>query len=77
MDSRRIGELAKLIYKKYGVKSILIGGKGDIPRCEEINKISENSCIILAGVLSLKESGALLSKAKFIVTNDSWTFSYS
>lgn len=68
------GELAKLIYKKYGVKSILIGGKGDIPRCEEINKISENSCIILAGFLSLKESGALLSKAKFIVTNDSGPF---
>lgn len=68
------GKLAKLIYAKYGVKSILIGGKGDIPRCEEINKISGDSCIILAGKLSLKESGSLLSQAKFLVTNDSGPF---
>lgn len=68
------GKLAKLIFEKYGLKSILIGGKGDIPRCEEINRISENSCIILAGKLSLKESGALLSRAKFLVTNDSGPF---
>lgn len=68
------GKLAKLIYEKYGVKSILIGGKGDIPRCQEIDRISGNNCIILAGKLSLKESGALLSKSKFLVTNDSGPF---
>lgn len=68
------GKLAKLIFKRRGVKTLLIGSKGDIPRCEEINKISENSCIILAGNLSLKESGALLSQAKFLVTNDSGPF---
>lgn len=68
------GNLARLIFEKYGVKSVLIGGKGDIPRCEEINRISGDSCIILAGNLSLKESGALLSRAKFLVTNDSGPF---
>lgn len=68
------GNLAKMIYNRYGVKTVLLGGKGDIARCEEINQISENSCIILAGKLSLKESGALLSKAKFLVTNDSGPF---
>lgn len=68
------GKLAKLIFEKYGVKSLLIGGKGDIPRCEKINEISGNNCIILAGNLTLKESGFLLSKSKFLVTNDSGPF---
>ncbi len=68
------GRLAKLIKERYGVKTILIGGKADLERCEEINRISGDSCIILAGKLSLKESGALLSKAKFLVTNDSGPF---
>lgn len=68
------GNLARLIREKYGVKTLLIGGKSDIARCEEINRVSGDSCIILAGNLSLKESGALLSKAKFLVTNDSGPF---
>lgn len=68
------GNLARLLFQKYGVKTILIGGKNDIPRCEEIDRISGNNCIILAGKLSLKESGALLSRAKFLVTNDSGPF---
>lgn len=72
--AEEFGRLAKLIKEKYGVKTILIGGKSDIPRCEEIDRISENNCIILAGKLSLKESGALLSQAKFLVTNDSGPF---
>ena len=72
--SEGFARLAKLIYEKYGVKSLLIGSVGDISRCEEINWLSEDSCIILAGKLSLKESGTLLSKAKFLVTNDSGPF---
>lgn len=68
------GELAKILYQEKGLKTILIGGNGDIPRCEEINRISGNNCIILAGKLSLKESGSLLSQAKFLVTNDSGPF---
>ena len=68
------GKLAKLIFEKYGLKTILIGGGRDTSRCEEINRLSGNNCIILAGKLSLKESGALLSRAKFLVTNDSGPF---
>lgn len=68
------GELAKLIYQKHNLKTVLIGGKEDIERCEEINKISGNNCINLAGKLSLKESGAVLSLGKFLVTNDSGPF---
>lgn len=68
------GNLAKELYKKFETKILLIGGKEDIEKCERINNISENICINLAGKLSLKESGALLSVAKFLVTNDSGPF---
>lgn len=68
------GNLAKLLFEKHGLKTVLIGGKEDIEKCERINKISGNKCINLAGKLTLKESGALLSVGKFLVTNDSGPF---
>ena len=42
--------------------------------CEEIKNLSDGVAINLAGKLTLKESGALLSKARFLVTNDSGPF---
>ena len=68
------GSLAELIKKKYKKNIILIGSKGERNECENINKKSGNICINLAGKLSLKESGALLSKAEFLITNDSGPF---
>lgn len=68
------GNLAKKLYEKYEIKTVLIGGREDIERCNHINKISGDVCINLAGKLSLKESGALLSVAKLMVTNDSGPF---
>ncbi len=68
------GNLAKQLRNKYNKSIILIGGNGDKKRCEEINKVSGGICVDLAGKLSLKESGALLSKADFLVTNDSGPF---
>lgn len=70
----KFGRLAKKLYDKYNIKTVLVGGKEDIERCEFINKVSENSCINLAGKISLKESGALLSVSKLLVTNDSGPF---
>ena len=55
-------------------KLILIGGNEDKEVCEKIDEISGGHTINLAGKLSLKESGALLSRAKFLVTNDSGPF---
>ncbi len=70
----KFGKLAKKLYDRYKIKTVLLGGKEDIERCELINKVSENSCINLAGKISLKESGALLSVSKLLVTNDSGPF---
>lgn len=66
--------LANLLYKRFNKKILLIGGSEDVEKCDRINKLSFNSCENLAGKLTLKESGALLSLAKFLVTNDSGPF---
>ena len=71
------GNLAKLLREKYGKRIALIGGAGDHEICESINSISQGSCVNLAGKLSLKESGALLSEADLLVTNDSGPFHIS
>ncbi|MBC2856270.1 glycosyltransferase family 9 protein [Cetobacterium sp. 2A] len=68
------GKLAKIIFEKYGVAPIIIGSKDERAICEKIREISGNVAINLAGELSLKESGALLSQSKFLVTNDSGPF---
>lgn len=66
--------LAKKLHEEYNKKIILIGGKNEWEELEEIRKNSGEFCINLGGQLSLKESGALLSKASFVVTNDSGPF---
>lgn len=68
------GKVANLIFEKYGKRTVLIGGKEDIELCNEIDKISGGHTVNMAGKLSLKQSGALLSKALFLVTNDSGPF---
>lgn len=66
--------LAKLLYQKYSYPSILIGGKEDEESCNKIIELSGGSAISFAGKLSLQESGALLSQAAFLVSNDSGPF---
>ena len=66
--------LGKLINKEYNKKIILIGGKNEWEELEEIRRNCGEFCLNLGGKLSLKESGALLSKASFVVTNDSGPF---
>lgn len=68
------GKLAKLIYEKWGVKTLVIGGAEDGERAEIIREISGGATVDFTGKLSLKESGALLSKGRFLVTNDSGPF---
>jgi ADP-heptose:LPS heptosyltransferase/tRNA A-37 threonylcarbamoyl transferase component Bud32 len=53
---------------------VLIGGKSEKDTCDTICKTIGKGCINLAGKLSLKESGALISISKFIICNDSGPF---
>lgn len=54
---------------------VLVGGPEDVGILEGIRQcIGPDQCENLAGKLSLKQSGALLSAARFVVTNDSGPF---
>ncbi len=66
--------LAVLLKERYQNDILLVGGKNEKKDLDEINQLSGGVCTNLAGKLSLKESGALLSKSFFLVTNDSGPF---
>lgn len=54
---------------------VLMGGVEDVEDLEAIRQhIGIDTCQNLAGKLTLKQSGALLSLAQFVVTNDSGPF---
>jgi ADP-heptose:LPS heptosyltransferase len=55
----------------------LVGGKAEFAALETIRQAIGGRCENLAGKLSLKESGALMSRARFVVTNDSGPFHIS
>ena len=55
-------------------KIVLIGGNEDDDKCGEIQSAIGEQCINLAGKLTLKESGALISLSKYVITNDSGPF---
>jgi ADP-heptose:LPS heptosyltransferase len=55
-------------------KIVLIGGEAEFDALERIRTEIGDSCQNLAGKLSLKESGALISRSKYVLTNDSGPF---
>jgi len=67
-------ELAQLLYERFGKEILILGGREDAQEAALIEKKSGGRCINLAGKLSLKESGALLSRSLFLVCNDSAPF---
>jgi lipopolysaccharide heptosyltransferase II len=55
-------------------KIIIVGGPEDMDSGEEICRQIGSGCHNMAGKLSLKQSGALIAQAKFVVCNDSVPF---
>lgn len=53
---------------------VLIGGAADQADLEEIQRTIGPRCRNMAGKLSFKESGALIARCKYIITNDSGPF---
>ncbi|BDU49844.1 glycosyltransferase family 9 protein [Haliovirga abyssi] len=68
------GELGKILVKEFGKNIILIGSSKEFEENEQIREMVGNKAINLSGKLTLKESGALISKSDFIITNDSGPF---
>ena len=53
---------------------VLIGGGEDTALCDGIQREIGHRCVNLAGRLTLKQSGALMSLARYVVCNDSAAF---
>jgi len=67
-------ELAKEIYKKWGLSPVITGGRADedfANKIEEKIKKTETKVINLAGKTSLLELAALFERSKAVVTSDS------
>ncbi len=64
-------ELADLIYEKYQLPIVIIGSKSDVVLAESIIKHTKKADpVSFAGETDLGQLGALLSKARFVVTCD-------
>ncbi len=66
----RFAELASRIIQNQNINVVLIGGKAEQDICKMILETAGNRVLDLSGRLSLMESGAVLSMAKTIVSND-------
>ncbi len=64
-------EVARQIWRKWGVRSVLIGGEGDEHLASQIANQQDECIVNAAGKLSLLASAELIRRCSAIVTNDS------
>jgi len=64
--AENFGALASML----PVRSIVVGGRDEIPLGEKVVSLSGGKCVNMAGKTSLRELSGLIMKAKYIVTND-------
>jgi ADP-heptose:LPS heptosyltransferase len=69
-DPSKFAEIGNTIHTKYGVRSMILWGKGDIEEAEEIKKLMGGNAI-LAPTTSFMEMGAFATHCLFAVANDS------
>jgi lipopolysaccharide heptosyltransferase II len=67
-------ELGKKINNEYGKKILLVGSKAEYEELESIRVGIGEACENLGGKLTLKDTGALMARAFFVLTNDSGPF---
>ncbi|MFC1549569.1 glycosyltransferase family 9 protein [Nitrospirota bacterium] len=60
------GSLASML----PVRSVVVGGREDIPMGETIASLSSGKCVNMAGKTSLRELSGLIRNAQYTVTND-------
>jgi heptosyltransferase-2 len=64
-------QLAQLIKDEFDIPILLIGGKDDFNLFEEIRKKADIPIKNIAGKTNLLQSAEIISRAKFVVANDS------
>ncbi len=69
-DPVKFAEIGNAVYERFGVKSLILWGKGDLEEAEEIKKLMGERAF-LAPKTSFVEMGAVAEFCKFAVANDS------
>lgn len=67
----RYAELAGQLSKRYGAKVLIFGGPSDRALGDQINEMSRNCCVNIAGRTTLGHAFALIDRLDLFVTNDS------
>ncbi|MEN6356206.1 MAG: glycosyltransferase family 9 protein [Armatimonadota bacterium] len=63
-------QVADLLWSRYGVRSLILGSKADIPLAGKIVDGSECKPVISAGRTTLKQAGALMEKCAAVIGVD-------
>lgn len=67
----RFAELGDELALRHRARVLLIGDRGDLPLAEKIRARMKTPPIVAAGRTSFRELGALLTRARLLVSNDS------
>ena len=67
----RFAKLANALIAEVNANVFLIGGQSDAGLCREIQQTVGENCFNLAGMLSLRQSAALLDCCSVLISNDS------
>lgn len=67
----RFAKLANALVSELHANVFLIGGQSDAELCREIQQAVGENCFNLAGMLSLRQSAALLDRCNVLISNDS------
>jgi lipopolysaccharide heptosyltransferase II len=69
--AERFGKLAAVVRERLGLPSVVVGGSDDLRVADEVVTHSDGAAVGLAGRTSLRTLGALSSRARAFVANDS------
>jgi len=70
--SEYFAQVVTAIYRRFGKKTVLVGGAEDIPVVEEImRQVPEDAVHSAAGKLSIIETSGLIRHASLVISNDS------
>lgn len=67
----RFAELAKRLAELHAMQIVLVGGKGEIDLCRQIQNEVGRCCFVVSGECSLEETAAVIQLCHLFVSNDS------
>lgn len=63
--------LSDSLSEKYGLRTIIFGGKEEIPFAERMAECMKRKPLVVAGKVGIRESAALIKRCSFLVSPDS------